>query len=176
MNKKCFAFVFILLLAVTFLSMTYLLLNIIYPLKYISIIKTYCNEFNVEEDLVLSMIKAESNFDVNAISYVGAVGLMQLMPATASFIAEKIGFHNDEINLYDAETNILLGVAYISYLQNKFENQDALICAYNAGEGEVATWLNERGELKEIKFEETQNYLNKVKQAKIVYKEKLKYL
>ena len=58
-------------------------------------------------------------------------------------------------------------------VKNKFAHLDVVVCAYNAGEGEVLSWLDSDGKLKTIKFEETKTYLNKVKTALKVYREKL---
>ncbi|MGN1227011.1 MAG: lytic transglycosylase domain-containing protein [Christensenellales bacterium] len=174
-SNKYFAFFVVLIFAGVFLSVDSILSNYVYPIKYYDKISTYCTEFNVDESLVLSIIKAESDFDENAVSYVGAKGLMQLMPNTATFIADKIGVSTNDIDLFDSDTNLHLGIAYLSYLMTKFKNIDVVICAYNAGEGEITSWIDGNGNLKEIKFEETENYINKVKQAKIVYDEKLRF-
>lgn len=175
MKKRFFATITTILIALLFLSFASLLSNHIYPLKYYNIVEYNAKNFKVDTALVFAIIKAESKFNKNAVSYVGAVGLMQLMPETADFIATKVDYNQSLINLKDPETNIYLGVAYLSYLQNKFTNIDAVICAYNAGEGEVATWLNKKGKLKTIKFAETETYLYKVKTALNVYKEKIKF-
>ena len=172
-KKYLFALCITILIALLFLSTAFNLNYFIYPLKYYNVVALNAEEFNVDRALVFAIIKTESNFNCNAVSSVGAIGLMQLMPATATFIAEKIGEHKEEINLKNGTINIRLGVAYLSYLQNKFKHLDVVICAYNAGEGEVLSWLDSNGKLKIIKFNETKNYLNKVKTALTVYKQKL---
>ena len=172
-KKYLFALFITILIALLFLSTVYNLSYFIYPLKYYDIVASNADEFCVEKALIFAMIKAESNFDCEAVSKVGAIGLMQLMPKTATFIAGKIGENKDELNLKDSATNVRLGVAYVSYLQNKFAHLDVVVCAYNAGEGEVLSWFDSDGKLKTIKFEETKTYLNKVKTALKVYREKL---
>ena len=172
MKKNIFACFFVCLFSLLFLSVDYIFINLTYPIKYYDTVSKYCNEFKIEPVLVFSVIKTESDFNISAKSKVGAIGLMQLMPLTAKFIADKIGF-NEEINLENYETNIHLGIAYLSYLFNRFAYENVVICAYNAGEGVVSKWLNEQGNLKEIEFEETKNYLSKVLYAKQVYKNRL---
>lgn len=123
--------------------------------------------------LVLSVIKAESNFSVTAVSRVGACGLMQLMPETASFIAAKEGIGS--FDLFDAEDNILLGCRYLLYLQKKFPDRDAMLAAYNAGEGKVREWLQNTDcsadgqRLNRVPFAETREYLQKVKKYYRIY-------
>lgn len=176
MKKNIFALILTFSIFLLFLSCVYNLNAVIYPLKYYEEISINANKFNVELPLVFAIVKAESNFNPNAISKMGAVGLMQIMPKTACFIADKIGKKTNNLNLKDAKTNLCLGTAYVSYLQNKFNNLDVVICAYNAGEGEVLNWIDSNGKLKTIKFEETKSYLSKVKNAYAIYKEKLQYL
>lgn len=168
MKIHYFALFFVFFLLLNFLAFASLLCNLIYPHYYQNEIKTFSNLYGVDSALVFSIVKAESNFDSGAVSSVGAVGLMQLMPTTAVFIAQKINF-TQTIDLYNPQTNLHLGIAYISYLQNRFNNLKAVICAYNAGEGVVKTWLNENGEVIKIEFAETRNYYNKVQQAMKVY-------
>ena len=126
-------------------------------LKYLDTVEKYCKKWEVDVYVVLATIEVESGGNPTATSSVGAIGLMQLMPDTAKWIAEKIGIEVDDY--YEEETNVMLGVAYISYLSKKFKG-DTLYCAYNAGEGTVQKWLENGGE---IKYPETKNYLNKIK-------------
>lgn len=175
MNRKEFAVIFIVFFTFIYVCFINILLNILYPIKYYDTINHFCSEYNVDKCLVLSTIKSESNFNVKSVSNVGAVGLMQLMPDTALYISNKIGKSGENLDLFDYKTNIELGVAYLSYLQNKFSDIDVIICAYNAGEGEILNWLDEEGKLKEIKYDETKNYLIKVKQSLNVYNERLRY-
>ena len=142
-----------------------------FPRKYKKEIEEYCKEFSLEQSLVYAIIKAESDFDKDAISKAGAMGLMQLLPTTAKWIASEFNDDFFEDDLFDAKTNIKFGCFYLSYLFKKFENQDIVVCAYNAGETVVKSWLDENGNLDEnlIDFKETKNYLKKVKAFKKVY-------
>lgn len=151
-----------------------------YPVKYLDSIKTYSNMFGVKQELIASVINAESRFNPNAVSNKGAVGLMQLMPKTAKWICEKIGEDYSEEKLYEPDYNIKLGTYYLAYLTNKFDDLSLVICAFNAGEGTVSLWLHDKqispsGEkLNTIPYKETKDYLSKVNNGIRVYSKKLK--
>ncbi len=123
--------------------------------------------------LVHSVIKAESNFNNKVKSSKGAVGVMQILPSTANFIVEKYSLKKGD--LYDAEYNILIGVFYIKYLEKKFLYVENVLAAYNAGEGNVIKWLkdirysNDGKSLDDIPFEETRNYVKRVKKFYKIY-------
>ncbi len=167
-----------------------------FPIKFEEEITNASDEFNVDKNLIASVINAESHFNKNALSNKGAVGLMQIMPSTADWLIDKLvrekGYIlNDDGNaksikyvssnnkyLYDEKTNITLGSFYLSYLLKKFNNLDVCICAYNAGEGVVSKWLDnseyssDGKTLKKIPYSETRNYLKKVKLNLKVYTNK----
>ena len=167
------------LLFVTIASMCLVLIFIFYlcfyPLKYKALIEQYSSQFNVKNYVVASVICAESGFDKNAVSNKGAIGLMQLMPSTAEWLAEKLGENFNDEKLYNPEFNLKLGTYYLSYLLQKFKNEDTAIIAYNAGEGVVSTWLkNEQYSLdgkfvNDIPYQETKKYLAKVNRLKQIY-------
>lgn len=139
-----------------------------YPIKYEDEFKTYCSQFEIPLSLGYAVAKCESNFNYEAISFAGAIGIMQLMPTTADYIAGLIGYY-EEINLQDYKVNIMLGCAYLSYLMNKFDNMKQVVMAYNAGEGRVQEWMLSDPNLIELPYDETKNYYAKVKYAKFVY-------
>lgn len=150
-----------------------LLFNLVLtPRKYETLVQKYSQIYNLDESLVYSIIRVESNFDPCAKSSAGAMGLMQIMPATAAGIAKALGENIDSLDLFDAETNIKYGCSYLNYLFLKFQNLDAVICAYNAGEGNTRKWLNKNGllTLDDIEFLETKNYLLKVKKYYAMYR------
>jgi len=114
-----------------------------YPLMYEDLIRSVSAEYNLSPSLIAAVIRNESSFRPNVESAVGARGLMQLMPDTAEWIAHKL--HTDNYNfeqLYDPATNIRYGCWYLNYLSTLF-NGDPLcvVCAYHAGQGEIASWL-----------------------------------
>lgn len=124
--------------------------------------------------LAYAVMKAESNFEESAVSSAGAVGLMQLRPSTAQFIAERSGIPFLPERLFDGEYNTRLGCAYLAYLLERFEEETAL-AAYNAGEGTVQGWLSdpccsEDGRtLFQIPYAETRRYLKKISFFRKIY-------
>lgn len=136
-----------------------------------------CKEYSVDASLVFAIIKAESKFNENAKSSAGAVGLMQIMLSTANYI-QSLNSKSEitEEALFLPEVNIEIGTAYISYLLDKFEEKDVAICAYNAGETVVKSWLKnaeyspDGKTLKFVPYEETRNYLQRVNFNQNIYK------
>lgn len=137
--------------------------------KYYDLVDKYSKKYQIDKNLVFALIREESNFNKNAVSKKGAVGLMQIMPSTAEFICEILNI-DDNVDLYDSETNVMLGVRYLKYLFSKFNSEDIVICAYNAGENVVLSWIDNNGKLKKIEYRQTKIYLNKVKYKKQLYK------
>ena len=135
--------------------------------KYLTAVKNYSSELGVDVSLVLAVMKTESGFDRHATSTKGAKGLMQLKQDTAEFIAKKIGYEL-EIDLYNAETNIYLGVNYIKYLTQKFVALDKVLWAYNAGEGSVRAWIEKGATVPPYK--ETRNFTKRVLRRLNIYK------
>lgn len=129
----------------------------------------------VEPALVYAVIKAESGFSEKAESRAGAVGLMQLLPSTAQFIAEKNHVEYSPERLKESGYNVRLGCMYLGYLLERFGEETAL-AAYNAGEGTVLKWLKDPrfspdGErLSEIPYPETARYVKKVIKFRKIYR------
>lgn len=96
---------------------------------------TLCQKYDFTVSSVLSVISTESGFNQNAISPVGAVGLMQIMPRTAGYIAKKgqIDSYHSARDLYDPRTNITIGIAYLSQLRSRFVQSHRYLAAYNMG-------------------------------------------
>ncbi|MCW3490420.1 lytic transglycosylase domain-containing protein [Dethiobacter alkaliphilus] len=141
-----------------------------YPYAYREIIEEYAAEYRVDPLLVAAVIREESKFNADAVSRKGALGLMQLMPSTAQWIAPQVGIINltDEM-LLDPEINIQLGTWYLANLFKEFDGRHELVIAsYNAGRGKVASWLRDdvwtgRYEDREqIPFGETRIFLQRV--------------
>ena len=116
-----------------------------FPLEYRSLISRYSEEYNLQPAFVTAVILNESSFQPRAESKVGARGLMQLMPDTAEWIARKLkteGWSFDRMN--DPESNIRFGCWYLNYLSVMFRGDPVcVICAYHAGQGQVASWLSD---------------------------------
>ena len=123
--------------------------------KIYSAVDKYSSQYGVDKNLVLAIIKQESNFDPNAVSSAGAKGLMQLM----DFNSEAYGVENP----YDIEENINAGVKHIkSYLDMYNGNVEMALMAYNAGPGTVSRrGVTSPSDLYKMP-EETQNYVPKI--------------
>ena len=147
----------------------------LYRREYSSTVRKYAAEYGVDEALVYAVIKTESNFDPNAESSAGAMGLMQLTPETFLDVADRLlGEEISENDILDPEINIRCGVRYLAWLIETFESEKAAVAAYNAGPGRVSEWLEEDGELNSIPIGETRIYVSKVLHAKDIY-ERLYY-
>lgn len=100
---------------------------------------------NLDPLLVVALIRCESSFNNYAVSHVGAMGLMQVMPDTGIYLADKAGFRlGRSTNLFDAETNIELGTAYLADLIKRFGSIEHALVAYNAGPGLAKKILSKR--------------------------------
>ena len=134
----------------------------------------YSKEYGIDDSLVYSVIKVESKFNKKAISKRNAKGLMQISEITQNWAQEELGLEN--IDIFDPETNIKIGCWYLNKLFKEFNDLDLVITAYNGGSGNVSKWLKndeysiDGNKLHEIPFEETKNYLEKVKENYRVYK------
>ena len=147
----------------------------LFPLEYKEIIVYYSEEYDVSPTLVAAIIKAESNWQTDAVSSAGAKGLMQVMPSTAEWLNEKYKLNLDEENLFDPKTNIEFGCCYLSFLIQKFEVLKTACAAYNAGQGNVDEWLNKYSDdgknLNYIPFKETEKYVKRVMTRYEIYKD-----
>ena len=154
--------------------------NYYYPVKYQAEIIEASKEANISPALLASIINVESGYKKDAVSNKGAVGLMQIMPETAEWVCQKIGWKYGEIDLKDEKTSIRLGAEYLSILNSSFSNQETMICAYNAGPTKVKSWLIQEAHssdgktLRSIPYKETSQYLNKVKKILRFYQHRYK--
>ena len=139
-------------------------------------VERWCESYGLDEYLIYAMIYAESGGDSYAVSHAGAVGTMQLMPHTAEWLARREGLDYQENMLLEPDYNIRLGCAYIKYLQERFQNTECVIAAYNAGPGAVSRWLHDPrysgdGEhLESIPYDETREYVKRVARAAEIYR------
>jgi soluble lytic murein transglycosylase len=148
------------------------------PLRHEDIIRQQANDKNLDPSLIAGVIYVESRFR-DQTSHAGAKGLMQLMPATADYIAHKSGGTRFvQGDLATPQINIAYGSWYLRYLLDHYNGDTALaLAAYNAGEGKVDAWWQEaadRGEdfsvADHIPFPETRAYVTKVLNARGKYR------
>ena len=140
-----------------------------YPLAYWDIIQKAAESGGVDAYLVAALIREESRFDRKAVSWAGAIGLMQLMPSTAKRIKGDAGVNiKNAQDLFDPGKNILIGTHYLSGLINEFNELPIAIMSYNAGENKVTKWLEKyyKDDINEfienVPYKETRNYVKKV--------------
>ena len=130
----------------------------------------YSGKNKIDPFLVAAVIKNESNFDRKAVSKVGAIGLMQIMPDTGAWIAEQMGIKNfDPQDLYRTDANIRLGCWYLGELEYEFQrNWVLMMIAYNAGRGNTKAWMQENNwdydfnRIEDIPYSDTREYVRKV--------------
>lgn len=118
------------------------------PSELQPMIQEAANKTGVSEDLITAVIQAESAFQPNAVSPVGAQGLMQLMPGTARGLGVQ--------NPFDPRQNILGGAEYLRQQLNRFGSVEKALAAYNAGPGAVAKYGGVPP------YAETRNYVDKI--------------
>ena len=148
----------------------------IYPLKYKEAIVESCEKYDMDPAFICAVIYTESKFKADASSSVGAMGLMQLMPETFEYLASKKG---EEVpkDITDPATNIEYGTYYLRYMIDTYGYTDiyTAAAAYNAGPGAVNRWLSEAEyssdgkTLHTIPYDETENYIDRIKKAEDMY-------
>jgi len=151
-----------------------------YSLRYLAPfgeqIRSAAKDQSIDGAWVYGLMRQESRFITNAKSTVGASGLMQLMPATAKWVAKKIGlkdYNHGQVN--DTDTNVLLGTTYMRLVLESLDNHPVLAsAAYNAGPGRARKWRADRpleGAIyaETIPFSETRDYVKKVMSNSVYY-------
>jgi peptidoglycan lytic transglycosylase len=139
-----------------------------YPLDYGDLVRAHAASNRLDAALVAAVIYEESRFRPRALSNVGAMGLMQIQPATAETIARRTGGTAFRVSdLYEPDVNIRYGSWYLRQLIDKYGDERLALAAYNAGESRVDSWLKEgRG----IAASDVRAYVNGVESAKKVYR------
>ena len=141
-----------------------------YPLEYEQLVRANARNHDLDPALVAAVIYAESRFDPNARSAAGAVGLMQVLPETAEFIAQKTGGEDFvRADLRDPEINVRYGTWLLDYLRDYYEGDvSAALAAYHAGPGNVDEW---RRTNQGIAFPETEAYVREVERVRRAYEQ-----
>ena len=178
MPKKIIKFIIAVILM--YITVIALLKFVFYPTKYKADVERAAKNYSVDPYLVYSVIKQESNFRADVKSSKGAKGLMQLLPATAAEVAVSINsIDESEFDIYDPETNIYIGVKYLSELIQRYDgNIYIAIAAYNAGMGNVDKWYEEPYStydtidkvVEKIKYKETKIYVTNIVNYYNMYK------
>lgn len=156
-----------------------MLMQRFYPLPYYETIMEQSEKNDLDPALVYGVIRAESGFDPNAVSRADARGLMQMTPQTFEWMQTMIPDSEalTAEDLFDPEVNIQFGCELLSLLISHYENESTAICAYNAGMGNVTSWLEDPAysadgvTLEEIPFGETRAYLKRVTENREIYRE-----
>lgn len=161
-----------------FLSLLFIISSVIgvivysrYPLYYKEDIGKAANKYNIDPYLIVSIINAESGFNKEAKSSKDARGLMQIAEQTGEWAAKELKIDNyQKENFFNPKLNIEFGTWYLEMLGKEFDGDlDLILAAYNGGSGNVNKWLKDKNysedgkKLDRIPFEETENYVKKVK-------------
>ncbi|MCL2192909.1 MAG: lytic transglycosylase domain-containing protein [Treponema sp.] len=165
-----------------------------YPRPFWDLIERYAIQVGIEPALMLALIRAESAFMPSIVSHAGAIGLTQLMPATAEETAARIrrqggpdfrvetgGVGTTNLNLNDPAVNIHIGTTYLGILNQRLGDPLLALFAYNGGTGRVRSWRNSELQLlgfnlpvdiflETVPFPETRNYGRGVTSAAAVYR------
>ncbi len=139
-----------------------------YPLRYSALVRDRARAEGLDPALLAAVIYQESKFRTDARSSSGAIGLMQLTPATAKGIALRTGgtaFHVSDLTV--PEINVRYGAWYLHDLLAKYGSVRLVLAAYNAGQGNVDRW-QQAGE--GIQFPETRAYVSRVEHLENVYR------
>ena len=147
-----------------------------YPRSYSEYVEKYCAVYDINPHLAYAVIHTESGFDSNAVSHLGACGLMQLMPETFDWLRAKDKKNGSQYSdIFDPETNIRYGVYFLSIIQHRFSSERSAIAAYHAGMGRVSSWLSDTSfssdgiSLHTIPFADTEHYVRRVERTKRIY-------
>ncbi|NJM99028.1 MAG: lytic transglycosylase domain-containing protein [Phormidesmis sp. RL_2_1] len=139
----------------------------IYPFPFLELIMGWARERQLNPLLVTALVRQESRFQPDISSVVGAMGLMQVMPDTAAWIAQQTG--ETDYTLNAPEDNVKLGTWYLDYTHREYANNSLFaVASYNAGPGSVDRWIQEGGFsnadefVEKIPYPETKGYVESV--------------
>ncbi len=150
--------------------------NLRYPAPYRESLQGRLREHGLEEAWVYGLMRQESRFATHAKSEVGAAGLMQIMPATAKWVARKMGMRDyRKALIHETEVNLKLGTYYMKNVLSSFDNNAVMAsAAYNAGPSRARQWRGDKpleGAIyaETIPFTETRDYVKKVMSNTVYY-------
>lgn len=177
--KRLLLLLVLLLVLISIILQSKPFLRLLYPIAYQEEVTRYSRQFQLDPLLVMAIIRAESKFNPYAESKKGAVGLMQLMPDTAKWVAGQMNLEYSSEKLFEPEFNIAVGCWYLSSLISQYGGMDHLavaLAAYNGGRTNVNKWLQEKiwdgsiSDLDSIPFFETKEYVRIVLKNYEIYK------
>ena len=150
-------------------------LEALYPRPFKALVDAAAKQYGVEANFVWAIMRQESAYNPEARSYVGAAGLMQLMPATAREEAKRAGL--SRYDLYNPSDNIKLGTSHLGWLGRNFARPEYVMAAYNAGSGNTRKWLKDGGDradlahfIERVTFTETNGYVQRVSANLEIYR------
>ena len=142
-------------------------LRLIYPLAFRYEVEQAARDYRLPRHLFYALLREESYFAPAVVSPVGAVGLSQLMPATAQEVSRRIGIASPDLT--DPRANLAIGGAFLREMLDRFEGEPILaLAAYNAGASRVRRWRRRNSDFswllfaEAIPFEETRHYIRKI--------------
>jgi soluble lytic murein transglycosylase len=147
-----------------------------YPVPFRDLFGEYARTHGLDEAWIFGLVRQESRFIAEARSSAGAAGLMQVMPGTARFVAQKIGLRDYRAgSVTDVETNVTLGTGYLRLVLDRLGHPVLASAAYNAGPSRAQRWRDPERELEgaiyieTIPFGETRDYVKKVTANAVFY-------
>lgn len=150
-------------------------LEALYPRPFKNLVDSASKQYGVENNFIWAIMRQESAFKPDARSWVGAAGLMQLMPATAKGEAKRAGLANYDLN--NPGDNIKLGTSHLGWLGQSFPRPEWVMAAYNAGSGNARKWMKNGGDkldllnwIEAVKFDETCGYVQRVSANLEIYR------
>ena len=155
------------------------LYRLLYPLYYTDLLQKHTTKYKIDPLFVAAMIREESRYNAGIVSYAGAIGLMQIMPATGRELAGrlKITRFNTKM-LYNPDINIQMGSWYMKSLMDQFDNNHALVAgAYNGGPGRMRRWIKGKQIpdldefIEDIGIDQTRRHIKKVIDSYNIYQQ-----
>ena len=145
------------------------ILTTAYPNLYWDLVQQAASGYGYDPRVFHALVREESSFNKDIVSWAGAQGLSQLMPATAKQVGGWLGISVTKQASFDPLTNLRIGSRYMEFLQQRFKgNMFLAVGGYNAGEGNIDKWLRERGNtptdefIENIPYRETRGYVKRV--------------
>jgi soluble lytic murein transglycosylase len=149
-----------------------------YPIEYEEAVQRESRANDLPPSLVYAIIRTESSFEPEAVSPIGARGLMQITEETYDWTAYRLGEEGGAYeSLFDGDTNIRYGTALLRYLLEEFGTVENALCAYHAGWGNATKWLQDPAHapdgknITNIPFDDTKAYVAKVLKTQEKYRE-----